>query len=169
MNWEANHLAYFLLLCIVSKETNWLRTSHRHFVLILQFTLHADVLISIGSHLLPRYVFFCISTFFSNFYFEIFKNFFKFIPTYFTILVKSWHKHLDFILEWRKAVCVMKQIFNFINIYWTSFILVHTIESCLELFNWKHIHTEGRDKTRLEIVWWSESRYSEVSHFLYFY
>ena len=157
-----------LLLGVLVVEPDTLVERHRLLVLILNFKIHALVLVPVIAHLVEALVFLGTPRLFVDYFSEAVKGGLEFLPGHLSIFVgvELLNEHINFLFEGGEPVGFEQQDLNLLAGNEAAVVAVDALEGRLELGVGEHVQAEGVREGGLELVGGSQSGYTEESHYL---
>ena len=93
----------------------------------------------------------------------------KFFPGNFSIMIdiKLFHEEFNFIFKRREAVSFKEKSLDF---FWSdvaAVVFINSLETGFEFFFWEDVNSEGVHQCCLELIWGTQSCYTEEWHLIF--
>ena len=156
-----------LLLRVLVVEADTLVEGDWLLILVLDFEIHALVLVSVITHLVEAGVVLSAAGVLVDDLSKAVKCGLKLLPGDFPVLIRVelLHKHINFIFEWWEPVRLEQQYLDLLAGDVAASIAIDAFEGRLELLVRENVETERVCQSRLELVWGAQGSYTEESHY----
>ena len=156
-----------LLLRVLVVEADTLVEGDWLLILVLDFEIHALVLVSVITHLVEAGVFLSAAGFLVDDLSKAVKCGLKLLPGDFPVLIRVelLHKQINFIFERWEPIRLEQQYLDLLAGDEAAAIAIDAFEGRLELLVGENVETERVCQSRLELVWGSQGSYTEESHY----